>query len=71
MRVNTLRGLTDVCVGWGVLPTWKAAAKVMPSLVPTTPTSPGASENRAAWKVLAAWKKPFRTAFSDSDAITK
>jgi haloalkane dehalogenase len=50
---------------------YKAGARQFPTLVPITADDPAAAKNRRAWDVLRQWKKPFLTAFSDSDAITK
>ncbi len=49
---------------------YKAGARVFPSLVPTTPDDPASAANRAAWETLARFDSPFFTAFSDSDPIT-
>ncbi len=51
--------------------TYKIAARVFPTLVPITPDNPASEANREAWKVLEKWQKPFLTAFSDGDPITR
>lgn len=50
---------------------YKAAARAFPRLVPTTPNDPATAANRAAWKVLEQWQKPFLTCFSKGDPITR
>jgi haloalkane dehalogenase len=50
--------------------TFKAGARIFPTLVPTSPQDPAAEANRRAWEVLTKWEKPLLTAFSDKDAIT-
>jgi haloalkane dehalogenase len=50
---------------------FKAGSRALPGLVPLTPDQPEAKINQSAWKALAQFKKPFLTAFGDSDAITR
>lgn len=50
---------------------YKAGARQFPLLVPTSPDDPASAANRSAWTVFESWKKPFLTAFSDADPITR
>lgn len=50
---------------------YKEGARILPALVPTTPGHASVAENRKAWEVLEKFDKPFLTAFSDFDPITK
>lgn len=50
---------------------FKAGARRFPALVPITPEHASVAENKAAWKVLEAFRKPVLTAFSDGDPVSK
>lgn len=51
--------------------TYKVAARIFPTLVPTSIADPATEANIKAWDILKNWQKPFLTCFSDSDPITK
>jgi haloalkane dehalogenase len=50
--------------------TFKAGARIFPSLVPTSLDDPASADNIAAWEVLSQFDRPVLTAFSDQDPIT-
>jgi haloalkane dehalogenase len=50
---------------------YKEGARQFPLLVPASPEDPATVPNRKAWEVLRRWQKPFLTAFSDADPITR
>lgn len=51
--------------------TFKEGARQFPKLVPITPEHASVAENLAAWSVLETFAKPFVTAFSDGDEVTR
>jgi len=50
---------------------YKAGARQFPMLVPTSPDDPASDAHRNAWETLRHFDKPFLTAFSDRDPITR
>ena len=50
---------------------YKAGARAFPRLVPASPHDPATPANKKAWEVLDRWDKPFLTAFSNGDPITR
>jgi haloalkane dehalogenase len=74
LQQGTFRILSDAEVAAYDAPfpdaTYKAAARAFPLLVPIEESDPGTVDNRAAWKSLASFDKPFLTLFGDSDAVT-
>jgi haloalkane dehalogenase len=50
---------------------FKAGARQFPALVPVRAEMASVAENLEAWKVLERFEKPFLTAFSDQDPITR
>jgi haloalkane dehalogenase len=51
--------------------TYKAGARIFPSLVPTGTDDPARADNLATWEVLERFERPFLCAFSDADPVTK
>ena len=47
------------------------AARAVPGAGARAPDDPAREANRRAWEVLRQWNRPFLTAFSDGDPITR
>jgi len=75
INMGTLSDLPEEILGAYNAPfpdeTYKEGARIFPSLVPISPDDPAAQANRQAWEVLSRFEKPFLTAFSDGDPITR
>jgi len=52
-------------------PRYMAAIRGLPQQLPLTEDHPETAPNRAAWRMLERWHKPFRTLFSDGEWITR
>jgi haloalkane dehalogenase len=50
---------------------YKAGARIFPSLVPTTADDPANVDNQAAWVVLRQFTRPVLLTFSDADPVTR
>ncbi|MCP4122100.1 MAG: haloalkane dehalogenase [Bacteroidetes bacterium] len=75
LQKATVSHLTDDVVAAYNAPfpddSYKAGARIFPTLVPTRPDDPAAAPNRKAWASLMKLNIPFLTAFSDSDPIMR
>jgi haloalkane dehalogenase len=75
VNMGTLTNLPEEILGAYNAPfpdeTYKEGARIFPSLVPISPDDPAAPANRQAWEILSSFEKPFLTAFSDGDPITR
>ena len=52
-------------------PSYKAGLRRLTALVPLTRNDPGAAIGRATMAALERWRRPFLTAYSDSDPATR
>ncbi len=50
--------------------TYKAGARIFPSLVPTGTDDPAHADQMAAWQVISAFDRPWLCTFSDKDPVT-
>ena len=51
--------------------TYKAGARIFPSLVPTSKDDPAHLDNVRAWEVLRKFERPLLCCFGDADPVTK
>ncbi len=75
VKGGTQKGLSDEEVAAYDAPfpdeSYKSCARCFPTFVPITPEHDQAKENIEAWKILEKWDRPFLTAFSDQDPVSK
>lgn len=75
MSKGTVRGLSNEEMAAYDAPfpetRYKAGARALPLLVPFVSDDPAVPDNLRARAMLKKWSKPFLTAFSDQDPITK
>lgn len=50
---------------------FQAGPRTLPGLIPTHPDDPAAQDNRQAWAALQGFTRPFLTAFTDQDPVTR
>ena len=50
--------------------TYKAGARIFPSLVPTSTDDPAHADQMAAWEVISRFDRPWLCAFSDKDPVS-
>ncbi|MFX1301080.1 MAG: haloalkane dehalogenase [Promethearchaeota archaeon] len=75
IQAGTVSELSDAIIAGYEAPfpeeKYKAGARALPSLVPISTDDPEHEANKKAIERFRSWKKPFLTAFSDGDPITK
>jgi len=75
MQAGTVSELSDDIIAGYEAPfpeeKYKAGARALPLLVPTSIDDPEHEANKKAMERFRNWKKPFLTAFSDGDPITR
>ncbi|MBT8113878.1 MAG: haloalkane dehalogenase, partial [Arenicella sp.] len=75
MQVTTSESLPDEVIRGYEAPfpdsSYMAGARQFPTLVPVFMNEAEVEENKAAWRVLRQFTKPFMTAFSDNDPVTR
>ena len=74
MRVTSPKPMSDQVLAAYQAPfpdqTYMQGARQFPTLVPVFLNEPEVPENKAAWRVLRKFDKPFMCAFADNDPVT-